>query len=129
MINRNGDHARSASIGNSTEDARAMPLVLSLQNIQDIFPYLARLLAGINTLPNASLFIVIDYRGCLVVIYSESFLKRIGIVVASLNERLAGNIILQWLFRGVEGCMIRATGSRMDQAACDTSNKKRIVYL
>jgi len=110
---------------------QAVPRALAarLQNIQDALPHLPRFLAGIDSLPNARLAVVVRHGRSLVVVSFEALLQRIFVVVRSLDERLAGNVIRHFLLWGVEDLVVGSAGGGVDEAAGDAGHEQIVVDL
>ena len=106
-----------------------MALLVGVDNLEHVLPYLAGLLAGVNALPDASLAVVVDDGGGLLVVGGETLLEGVGVVVAALDKGLAGDVVLHVLLRGVEGAVVGAAGGRVDQTASDTGDEERVVNL
>lgn len=104
-------------------------LALGLEDLQHVLPYLARLLGGIDALPDAGLLVVADHGGRLGVVGCKALLQSIGVVVAALNKRLARHVVLHVVLRGVKGAVVAATGCRVDQTAGDTGDQQGVVDL
>lgn len=100
-----------------THQAAIRALAARLQDIQNALPHLSRLLAGINSLPDARLAIVICHRGRLVVVGLEPLLQRVFVVVGSLDQRLAGDVVCHVLLGRIEDFMVGSTRCRVDEAA------------
>jgi hypothetical protein len=84
-------------------------LVLSsllIKNLEHVLPHLSRFLAGVEAAPDTGLLIVAHDRLGLLVVGNEALLESIGIVVTSLDKRLASNVILHVLLGGVEGGVV-----------------------
>lgn len=104
------------------------PLIL-LEDTQQALPDLARLLASVNTAPNASLLVVIADGRRLSVVSSQTLGEGLGIVVRALDQRLAGNVVLHVRLGRVKNLVVRAAGSRVDQTTSNTSDKQSVVNL
>lgn len=102
---------------------------LVLENTEQALPHLARLLAGVDTPPDTGLLVVVDHRGGLGVVGTQTLLEGIGVVVRALDQRLASHIVLHVALGRVEDLVIRAAGGRVDQTASDASHQERVVDL
>lgn len=60
---------------------------------------------------------------------SETLGQGLGIVVGTLDERLAGNVVLHLLLGRVEDLVVRAAGGRVHQTAGDTGHEQGVVNL
>lgn len=100
---------------------------LLIENTEEALPDGARFLAGIDTLPDAGLLVVVDDRAGLLVVGRESLLESVGVVIASLDERLASNVIGHVGLWGVEDLVVRTTGCRVNETAGDSGNKELVV--
>lgn len=107
----------------------ARVLVLALDDGQHLLPDLTGLLASINALPDAALLVVVDDGRGLLVVGNETLLEGIGVVIAALDKRLAGDVVGHGLLGRVEGRVVRAARGGMDQAAGNAFNQKRVVDL
>jgi hypothetical protein len=67
---------------------------------------LSRFLAGVEAAPDTGLLVVSHNRLGLLVVGNETLLEGIGVVVTSLDKRLAGNVILHVILGGVEGGVV-----------------------
>ena len=112
----------------SAQYARTVRLV-ALQDIKHVLPHLSRGLASIDAFPNSGFLVVVNDRRRLLVVRNQTLLKRISIVVAPLNQRLASHIVLHVLLRGIECAVIRATRCRVNQTTSDSGNEQRVVDL
>src|SRR5689334_17941758 len=59
----------------------------------------------------------------------QSLLECLGIVVRTLNEGFAGDVVLHVRLWGVENLVIASTGGRMNEASSDAGNEQSIVNL
>lgn len=76
------------------------------ENTEKALPHLTRLLAGIDSPPDAGLLVVLTNRGGLVVVRNQALLEGIGIVVGALNKRLASDIVLHGVLGRVEDLVV-----------------------
>lgn len=104
-------------------------LVLRVENTEDALPHLARLLAGINLPPDASLLVVLNNRGGLCVVCRQTLVQGIGVVVGALDQGLTGDIVLHVSLRRVEDLVVRPSGSRVDQTASNSCDQEGVVNL
>jgi hypothetical protein len=102
---------------------------LLAEDSKNALPDLARLLAGINAAPDTGLLIVLDNRGGLGVVGSQTLGEGVGIVIGTLDQRLSGDVVLHVLLGRVEDLVVRAARGRVDQAAGDTSHQQGVVNL
>ena len=93
----------------AAQDRRTMALALVVDNAQNRLPDLARLLAGINTLPDTILLVVTDDRSGLSVVGTEALLESFSVVIGTLNKGLAGDVVLHVLLGRVEGPVVGTT--------------------
>lgn len=100
-----------------------------MENTQNALPDLARLLAGINTAPDAGLLVVLANGGGLGVVGSETLGQSLSIVIGALNQGLASDVVLHVGLGRVEDLVVRAAGGGVNQAASDTGHKQAVVNL
>lgn len=100
-----------------------------MEDTQQALPDLARLLAGVNAAPDAGLLVIIANRGGLGVVGSEALGECVGIVIGTLDQRLAGNVVLHLLLGRVEDLVVRAARGRVHQTAGDTGDEQGVVNL
>lgn len=98
-----------------------------LEYTEETLPDSAGFLAGVNALPDASLLVVVNNRTGLVVVGRQSLLEGGLVVIASLDEGLAGNVISHVRLWGVEDLVVRAARCRVDQTASNSGNEKVVV--
>lgn len=60
---------------------------------------------------------------------TETLLEGVGVVVAALDERLAGNVVLHVLLGRVEGCVVGSAGGGVDETAGDAGDEEAVVNL
>jgi len=82
--------------------ALGLSCLLRLKNSQEALPDLTGLLACIDALPDASLLVISNDWGGLLMISDQSLLQRLSIVIRSLDQWLASDIILHIALRWVE---------------------------
>lgn len=68
--------------GSSRHD---VSLFSALEDVEHILPHLARLLAGVNALPDTGFTVVLDDGGSLLVVGAKTLLEGVSIVIASLD--------------------------------------------
>lgn len=88
-----------------------------------------RILAGINSRPDTFGLVVANNRGSLLMIRSQSLLKSFCVIIASLDQGLAGDVVLHSFLWWVEDFMVRPSRGRVDKAAGDTRDQQTIVDL
>lgn len=108
---------------------RARDRFVLVEHSQQVLPDRARLLACIDLRPDAGLLVVTDDRTRLLVVRSQSFLQRVGVIIAPLDEWLARHIISHLLLRRVEDLVVGATRGGVDEAASDARNEQIVVDL
>lgn len=86
---------------NLAQDARA-----GLENTEKTLPDLTGLLASVDTAPDAGLLVVVDNGGGLGMVGGQSLFQGCGVVVGSLNQGLAGDVVLHVLLGRVEDLVI-----------------------
>jgi hypothetical protein len=84
-------------------------------------------LASINTSPDVGLLVVVDDRGGLVVVSGQTLGESCLVVVGTLNEGLASDVVGHGLLGRVEDLVVRATGSGVDETAGDTGDEQVVV--
>lgn len=104
-------------------------LHLLLENTKQAFPHLAGLLAGINASPDTGLLVVFDDRGGLGVVSRKTLLQRLGVVIGTLNQGLAGDIILHIVLGRVEDLVVRPSRGRVDKTSRNSGDQEGIVDL
>lgn len=97
--------------------------------LEDRAPNLLGVLCSINTTPNAGFLVVADDGGSLSMVSDQSPFEGLGVIIRTLDQKFAGDIVLHCLFGGVENLVVRSAGSRMDETAGDTVNEEFIVNL
>ena len=86
------------------EETTALGLssLLRVKNSQKALPDLTGFLACIDAFPNTSLLVISNNWGSLLMICDQSLLQGLSIVIRSLDQRLASDIILHVALRWVE---------------------------
>lgn len=115
-----------------TKDTIAGVLGLGLVTVEDgkqRLPDLAGLLAGVDGLPDARVLIVAHHGGSLLVVGGEALLEGLGVVIAALDKRLAGDVVGHGLLRGVEDLVIGPARGGVDETARDARHEEGIVDL
>jgi len=107
----------------------SFPYLLLLENTEQALPHLTGLLAGVDAAPDAGLLVVLRHRSGLSVVGGQTLGQGIGIVIGTLDQRLAGDVVLHLGLGGVEDLVVRAAGGRVHQTAGDTSHEQGIVNL
>lgn len=77
-----------------------------LEDIEHGLPDLAGLLAGVNAGPDAGLLVVTGDGSSLLVVSSKTLLESIGVIVGTVDEGLASDIILHLLLGRAEDGVI-----------------------
>ena len=113
--------------GSSTK-LKFLNLVL-VENTEKALPHLARLLAGINTPPDAGLLVVVSNRGGLGVVCHQTLVQGVDVVVGALDQRLASDVVLHVLIGRVEDLVVRPSRGGVDQTASNSCDQKGIVNL
>jgi len=125
-------HARlraGRELAEDTTASRAGLGLVAVKNGQQALPHLAGLLAGVDSLPDARLLVVADDRSSLLVVGSKTLLKSFGVVVAALDQRLAGDVVRHGLLGRVEGSVVRPPAGRVHKTARDARHEQRVVDL
>lgn len=102
---------------------------LVIDNLEQALPDLARLLAGVDGLPDARLLVVGDDGGGLGVVGAEALLERLGVVVGALDEGLTRHVVGHGHLGRVEDLVVGAPRGRVDQPARDARDEQRVVDL
>lgn len=100
-----------------------------MENTEKTLPDLSRFLASVDPAPDTGLLVVVDNRGCLGMVGGQSLFQGCGVVVGTLNQGLAGNVIFHVLLGRVEDLVVRASRGRVDQSASNTRNEESVVNL
>lgn len=100
-----------------------------VENTEEALPHLTGFLAGINTSPDAGLLVVVSNRGSLSVVCHQTLVQGVDVVVGTLNQRLAGDVVLHVLIGRVEDLVVRPSRGRVDQTASNSCDQKGIVNL
>lgn len=79
---------------------------LLVEDLEHRLPHLTRFLAGVEAAPDTCLLVVADDGLGLLVVGDEALLQSVGVVVASLDERLASDIVLHVVLGRVEGGVV-----------------------
>jgi hypothetical protein len=98
-----------------------------LKDAQDVLPHSSGLLAGVNASPDLGLLVVVDDGRGLVVVGSQTLLEGGLVVVGTLDEGLASDVVGHGLLGRVEDLVVRATGSGVDETAGDTRDEQLVV--
>lgn len=116
--------------GDAAEDAGGVTtLALGVEDLEHVLPDLAGLLGGVETLPDTGLLVVADDGSRLGVVGSEALLEGLRVVVGALDEGLASDVILHILLGRVEGAVVGASGSGVDEAAGNAGDEQGVVDL
>lgn len=110
-----------------TQDGAGLWLVV--KDTKYALPYSTRVLACINTRPNTCLLVVCDYWTRLIVVCTQSLLEDLCIIVGSLDQRFARNIVLHRLLGRVEYFMVGSAGCGMNESTSDSLNEQLIINL
>jgi hypothetical protein len=103
--------------------------LVAVKDGQQALPDLLGRLGGVDGLPDARLLVVVDDGGGLLVVGGEALLEGLGVVVGPLHQRLAGHVVPHGHLGRVEGGVVAAAGSRVDQAARDARDEQLVVDL
>lgn len=118
-----------ALLGDANLAQKAAGLGILLENVKHALPDLARLLRGVNLLPDAGVAVVVNDGASLLVVGTETLAESALVVVGALNKRLAGDVVDHVGLRGVEDLVVRATGGGVDETASDTGDEKLVSDL
>jgi len=97
------------------------------QNALDLRPDFGRLERGVQFYQDSLSPVVSDYRLGVFVEGRQPLAQGLLVVVAALNQRIAGFIIYVRDFRRLEFDMIRATTCRMDASTRDTAHQQVVI--
>lgn len=100
-----------------------------VKDLEQALPHLPRFLAGINRLPDATLLVVRDNGGSLLMVGTEALLERFGVVIGALDERLTRHVIGHIGLGWVEDLMVGPARGGVDEAASDTRDEEGIINL
>ena len=112
---------------NLAQQASSGTRLALVENVEQALPDMAGFLASIDKLPDASLLVVVDHRAGLLVVGSQSLLESSLVVVASLDQGLASDIIGHVRLGGVEDLVVRSAGRRVDETTSNSGNEEIIV--
>ena len=118
-----------ALLGDADLAQKAAGLGVLLEDVEHALPDLARLLRGVDLLPDAGVAVVVDDRAGLLVVGTETLAESALVVVGALDERLAGDIVDHGGLRGVEDLVVRAAGGGVHETASDTGDEKLVGDL
>ena len=90
---------------------------------------MTRLLGGVDLLPDTSVAVVVNNGAGLLVVGTETLAESALVVVGTLDQRLAGDIVDHGGLRGVEDLVVRATRCGVDEATGDTGDKELVGDL
>lgn len=102
---------------------------LVVKDLEQALPDLSGFLAGIDGFPDARLLVVRHDGGRLLVVRAEALLEGVGVVVGSLDQRLARHVIRHVGLGWVEDLVVGAAGRWVHEAAGDTGDEERVIYL
>lgn len=105
------------------------PNLVLVENTQQALPDLTRLLASVNSAPDTGGLVVVADRSGLGVVSRQTLGQGVGIVIGTLDQRLAGDIVDHVALGRVEDLVVRTAGSRVDQTTGDTGDEKSVVNL
>jgi hypothetical protein len=108
---------------------RLLLLLLLLKDLEQVLPHPTGVLGSVHTAPDALLLVVVDDGSGLLVVGSQALLEGLDVVVGTLDQGLAGNIVLHVVLGGVEDTVVRATGRGVDQTTGDTGDQQSVVDL
>lgn len=98
-----------------------------LEDAQDVLPHSSGLLAGINTSPDVGLLVVVDDGGGLVVVGGQTLGEGGLVVIGTLDEGLASDVVGHGLLGRVEDLVVRTTGSGVNETTGDTGDEQAVV--
>ena len=99
------------------------------QSRGDLSPHVLDGSISLNRLHQSLLTVVVDDRSGLVVILVQTLLEDLGVVILSLDQRLASDIVLTLLLRGVEHDVVGATASGVHSSAGNTLDQLLIGHI
>jgi hypothetical protein len=98
-----------------------------LEDAQDVLPHSSGLLAGVDASPDVGLLVVGDDGRGLVVVGGQTLGEGGLVVVGTLDEGLAGDVVGHGLLGRVEDLVVRAAGGGVDETAGDTRDEQAVV--
>jgi hypothetical protein len=99
------------------------------QTLENISPHLLRVLGSIDALPDTGLLVVAHNGLGLLVEGDEALLEGVGVVVGSLDQSLAGDIVNHLLLGGVEDLVVGSARGGVDQSAGDSGHQQIVGDL
>jgi hypothetical protein len=118
-----------ALLGDADLAQKAAGLSVLLENVKHALPDLARLLRGIDLLPDAGVAVVVNDGAGLLVVGTETLAEGALVVVGSLDERFAGDVVDHVGLRGVEDLVVRAAGGGVHETASNTGDEELVGDL
>ncbi|GAO51897.1 hypothetical protein G7K_5985-t1 [Saitoella complicata NRRL Y-17804] len=88
-----------------------------------------RRLRSVNARPDTLGAVVVDNRSSLSVVSRQTLAEGLGVIVGTLDERLAGNVVSHGHLWWVELLVVGTTGSGVDQTTSDTRNEEGVIDL
>lgn len=86
-------------------------------------------MAGVDATPDTGLLVVINHWGGLGMVGSQTLGQGVGVVIGTLDQGLAGDVVLHVILGGVEDLVVGTAGGRVDETAGDTSHQQGIINL
>lgn len=118
-----------ALLGDADLAQKAAGLGVLLEDVKHALPDLARLLRGVDLLPDAGVAVVVNDGASLLVVGTETLAESALVVVRALDERLAGDVVDHVGLRGVEDLVVRAAGGGVHETASDTGDEELVGDL
>ena len=118
-----------ALLGDADLAQEAAGLGVLLEDVEHALPDLARLLRGVDLLPDAGLTVVVNDGAGLLVVGTKTLAESALVVVGALDERLAGDVVDHVGLGGVEDLVVRAARGGVHETASDTGNEKLVGDL
>lgn len=99
------------------------------QSGSDLRPHVLDGSVSLDRLHQSLLTVVVDDRSGLVVILVQTLLEDLGVVVLSLDQRLASDIVLTLLLRGVEHDVVGAAASGVHSSTGDALDQLLVGHV
>jgi hypothetical protein len=118
-----------ALLGDADLAQKAAGLGVLLEDVKHALPDLARLLRGVDLLPDAGVAVVVNDGASLLVVGTETLAESALVVVGALDEGLASNVVDHVGLRGVENLVVRAAGGGVHETTSDTGDEELVGDL
>lgn len=102
-------------------------LPLALEDLVDIFEDSRSRKRGVHLVVDSTKSVVAGKRSRLLVISFKTLLQSLGVVVASSNERLAGDVVGHGDLWRVEFFVVAAATGEMDHPSADAPDEQAVI--